>query len=73
MAAPRLQRTPSIEQRERFVEHDKTVFQANTAHVQTGPLDDALLKRKRQNQKRRFKPKQKIQMTVERINPAKII
>jgi hypothetical protein len=73
MAAPRLQRTPSIEQRERFVEHDDKVFKTIPVHVQTGPLDEALLKRKRQNQKRRFKQKRTIQMTVEHPNPAEII
>ena len=73
MAAPRLQRTPSIEQREIFTKHDDKVFKTIPVHVSPGALDEALLKRKRQNQKRRFKPKRIIQMTVEHPNPAKII
>ena len=73
MAAPRLHLPPSIEQREIFTKHDDKVFKTIPVHVSPGALDEALLKRKRQNQKRRFKPKRIIQMTVEHPNPAKII
>jgi len=73
MAAPRLQRTPSMEQREIFTKHDNNVFKTIPVYVSPGALDKALLKRKHQNQKRRFKPKGIIQMTFEHSNPEEII
>ena len=73
MEPPRLQRTPSMEQREIFKEYDSRVFNTKPKVIETGPLDAALLKRKRQNQKKRFSTPKKIKVTVEHINPAEIM
>ena len=73
MEPPRLQRTPSMEQRELFKTYDSHVFDTKPTVIETGPLDAALLKRKRQNQKKRFSTPKKIIVTEEHINPAKIM
>ena len=73
MEAPRLQRTPSMEQREIFKEYDSRVFNTKPKVIETGQLDAALLKRKRQNQKKRFSTPKKIKVTVEHYHPAKIM
>ena len=73
MEPPRLQRTPSMEQRELFKTYDSHVFDTKPKVIETGPLDAALLKRKRQNQKKRFSTPKKIIVTEEHINPAEIM
>ncbi len=73
MEPPRLQRTPSMEQRELFKKYDSHVFDTKPTVVETGPLDAKLLKRKRQNQKKRFSTPKKIIVTEEHINPAEIL
>ena len=73
MEPPRLQRTPSMEQRELFKKYDSHVFDTKPKVIETGPLDAALLKRKRQNQKKRFSTPKKIIVTEEHINPAEIL
>ena len=73
MAAPNLQRTPSIEQRDVFREHDDNVFKLKPPIVETGPLDDALLKRKRQFQKRRDLTQKSFGSTFEHIEPADML
>jgi len=73
MAAPNLQRTPSIEQRDVFREHDDNVFKPKPQIVETGPLDDALLKRKRQFQKKRDQTPKSFKSTFEHIEPADML
>jgi len=73
MAAPNLQRTPSIEQRDVFREHDDNVFKRKPPIVETGPLDDALLKRKRQFQKKRDLTQKSFGSTFEHIEPADML
>ena len=52
--------------------YDSRVFNTKPKVIETGPLDATLLKRKRQNQKKDSLPL-KIKVTVEHINPAKIM
>ncbi len=75
MAAPNLQRTLSIEQRDVFRKHDDNVFKPKPQIVETGPLDDALLKRKRQFQKKQEEQKKQktFKSTFEHIEPADML
>ena len=72
MEPPRLQRTSSMEQRADFSRHDDNVFNIKPGVIS---LDDALLKRKHKNQKKRkrFSTPKKIIVTEEHINPAEIM
>ena len=72
MEPPRLQRTPSMEKRADFSRHDDNVFKIKPGVIS---LDDAILKRKHINQKKRkrFSTPKKIIVTEEHINPAEIM
>ncbi len=72
MSTPRLQRTPSIDQRERYEEHDNSVFQLEP-RVSWQSSDAELLKRKHINQEKARRPKNKYKITHEHTTPLAII